>query len=71
MTGVQTCALPISKKVPVTLETFDGKWKVVANSVTDDSGIYAFTYLAGNGPFIKFRVGAGGSTSAAITVTIR
>lgn len=67
ISGVATPA----KKVPVTLETFDGKWKVVANSVTDDSGIYAFTYLAGNGPFIKFRVGAGGSTSAAITVTIR
>ena len=59
------------KSVPVFLEIYDGKWKPLANSLSDENGNYSFSYIATAGPFKQFRVTSLGSQSAAVTVVIR
>ena len=59
------------KQIPISLERFDGKWREVSKSVTDDNGRYLFLYAVTSGPFAKMRVSSGASTSAAVTVVIR
>lgn len=59
------------KGIPVALESFNGTWKVIANSVTDETGLYSFNYPVSNGLFAKLRVSASGASSAAAIVVIR
>ncbi len=59
------------KQAIINLENFDGKWQRVATTTADESGNYAFSYLSNSGPFMKLRVSAGGSQSAAVTVVVR
>jgi spore germination protein YaaH/5-hydroxyisourate hydrolase-like protein (transthyretin family) len=59
------------KQVLVSLEKYDGKWTQVATTSTDTNGGFSFSYSANEAPFMKFRVAAAGSQSAAVTVVIR
>lgn len=59
------------KQIAVALERYDGKWSQVSTTTTDANGVYAFSYSANETPFMKFRVSASGSQSAAVTVVIR
>ena len=59
------------KQIPILLESFDGKWRQVSATVTDETGLYSFEYVTGLGPFVKLRVSAGGSQSAPVTIVIR
>ena len=59
------------KQIPISLESFDGKWRQVSATVTDETGLYSFEYVTGLGPFVKLRVSAGGSQSAPVTIVIR
>ena len=61
------------KLVPTYLEAFDGKWRQVATSTTDQDGNYSFSYSTSlsAGPFMKLRVTSSGATSAPVTLVIR
>lgn len=60
-----------SKLISVALEKYDGKWRQVASTTTDENGNYSFSYGVNKGPFSKFRTVASGSQSAIITIVVR
>jgi spore germination protein YaaH len=59
------------KLIPISLEAYDGKWRQISASTTDEGGLYSLEFQSGSEPFLKLRVSAGGSQSVPVTIVIR